>query len=78
MPTESVSIGYPITLTQNIVYALPPVKCNLYASAGTFEQSNTLDFTVNTPVTLIEGQFPVSGGFIRSTAGDATVILKRD
>ena len=79
MPLEYISTGRPTTLLQNVVYALPPVKCTLYTSgAPTLVQSNTSDMAVTTPVTLVEGQYTVAGAFIKSTAGNAVITLNRD
>jgi adhesin HecA-like repeat protein len=73
-------IGMPVTLVQNVAYALPAVECVLYTDAATptLQVSNTPAFTLNTALTLTAGAVAVTGGFIKSTAGAATVTLKRD
>jgi len=82
MPTEALTIGDIHNLIQNVVYALPATKCLLYCStvAATFQQSDTVTFTVNSPLALTAaGQAEVAGGFIRCTsAGPVGVYLKRD
>jgi len=78
MPTELISIGPPTTLLQNVVYALPASRCLLFCdTAATLQQSNTLAFTNNVALTFVDGQSEVAGGFIRSTAGNAVVTLKK-
>jgi hypothetical protein len=76
--TPGLQLGVTTTLTQNISYALPGRKCKLYSSTAnpTFTQSNDVAFAASTACTLVEGAYEMSGGFIRSTAGDAVVILK--
>ena len=81
MPTGLLSCGYPYTITQNVVYALPVVKTTVFCgdSAPTLEQSNTVDFTAKSAVTLTAGQAQLAGGFIRSTGPTpVTIILSRD
>jgi len=80
MPTEVLSPGPVWTLLQNVVYALPPVRCRLFtdSTAPALQQSNTLAFTANVVVALVDGAAEVSGGFIRATAAaGAIVTLKR-
>lgn len=79
MPTEAISIGPVWTLNQNQIYALPGVACILFTDAATptFQQSNSLAFTNNVPVTLVGGAATVSGGWIRCTSGTVSVTLKR-
>lgn len=68
-----------VTLTQNTIFALPADRCLLFTSTAgaTFQQSNDVAFGNNTAVTLTGGQAELAGGFIRSTAGDAVVTLKK-
>ncbi len=76
---ELLSIGPLITMTQNVVYALPRRRCKLYTNTAgaTFQQSNDSTFASSTAVTLVEGGYEVSATFIRSTAGDALVSLTK-
>jgi hypothetical protein len=78
MPTQVLSPGGPYTLTQNIVYALPAKRCLIFTdTAGvTLQQSNTVAFTANIAITLVDGQKEVAGGFIRSTAGDCNLTVR--
>lgn len=75
MPTVTVqlTIGPVITLTQNVVYALPGRRCLFYADTGTFTQSS--DGTNFTAITLTNQQAELAGAFIKSTAGDADIRL---
>lgn len=80
MPTASLSIGPVQTLVQNVVYALPPVRCLLFtdATTPTIQQSTTVGFTANVALSLTNGQAEVSGGFIRCTnLATCNITLKR-
>lgn len=70
MPTELLSIGYPIPIIQNEIYALPAKKVLMFCdvAAATFFQSNTLAFTTSVAVTLVNGGAELAGGFIRCTS----------
>ena len=70
MPTELLSIGYPIPITQNQIYALPAKRVLMFtdATGPTFFQSNTLAFTASIAVTLVNGQAELAGGFLRCTS----------
>ena len=77
---ECLTLGPLHTLTQNTVYCLPPVRCKLYtnSSGAVFQQSNDSAFASSTAVTLVEGAYEVSGGFIRATnVGGALIKLSR-
>lgn len=78
--TTVISLSFPITLVQNTIYALPTKSCRLFCdtAAAAFQQSNTVEFTANVAVTLVDGQATLNGGFIRSTAGNALVMLKEE
>lgn len=80
MATELLSQGYPLTLVQNQIYALPSRRCLLFSqSGGTIEQSNEVGFSTAKAVTLdTNNQAEVAGGFIRQTAaaGGLVVTLK--
>ena len=75
---QLLSIGYPQTLTQNVIYALPARRCLLFVdtAGAALEQSNTAAMTADVNITLVDGQKEVAGGFIRSTAADCIVTLK--
>lgn len=79
MPTEVLSIGYPIPIVQNTIYALPSRRVLMFSDAAgpTFFQSNTLAFTVSVAVVLTNGEAELSGGFIRCTsAAPGNITLK--
>lgn len=73
------SIGYPQTLTQNVVVALPARRCLLScdSAAPGLEQSNDVAFGTLKAVTLdSNNQAEVAHKFLRSTAaGGAVVVL---
>jgi len=75
--TESFSTGYPHTMVQNQVYALPARRCLLFSeSGGTIEQSNTVGFSVAKALTLdTNNQAEVAGGFIRQTAAAGGLVV---
>lgn len=79
MPTNTVPMGSPFAMVQNTIYALPPVQCSIYsdATSPTIQQSQTVEFTANTSVTLTAGAGVVNGGFIRCTSGAINITLKR-
>lgn len=75
---QLITIGVPTTLTQNVIYALPARRCMLFCdtAGAALEQSNTAAMTADVNMTLSDGQHEVAGGFIRSTAADALVVLR--
>jgi len=77
--TELIQQGVPTTLTQNVVYALPGRFGILFCetAGAALEQSNTVGFAVDINMTLTDGESPVAGAFIRSTAADALVVIRR-
>lgn len=80
MPTAMLLLGQVQTMAQNVVFALPPMRCVLFCSTAgpTFQQSNDVAFGDNAAVTLSGGQAEVCGGFVRNTnAASAIVILKK-
>ena len=79
MPIQSLPIGYPTLMLQNVIYACPARLCTMYCdvAAATFEMSNTSTMILATAVTLdANEQIDVAGSFIRSTAGNANVVFK--
>ena len=80
MATELLSIGPPITLVQNQIYALPAVKTTLFtdATTPTIQQSTTAAFTANVVVTLTGGMGTLTGGWLRTTSSGVVITLKRD
>lgn len=80
MPTELFSPGRPISILQNVVYALPVSRCLLFCdvAAATFEQSTTSAFTLAVALTPdANEQIEVAGGFIRCTSGTVNITLKK-
>lgn len=78
-PTESaaITLGRIITLTEDIIYVLPPqvVNVTVITSAGTIEVS--LDAITWQEMTLDNNKnFTTSAVFIRSVDGDSDVIAK--
>ena len=79
MSTQLLSIGYPQSIVQNAIYALPARRCSLFCdtAAVTLFQSNDIGFTASTALTLTSGQAEVGGGFLKCTsAGPVLVELK--
>lgn len=76
--TELIQAGIVTTLIQNVVYATPGKSCLLFCSTAgaAFEQSNSATFADSKTIPLTSGEGVVGGAFIRSTAGDAAIILK--
>jgi hypothetical protein len=80
MATEALSTGVLITMTQNQIYALPGSSCLLFSNTAgaAFEMSNDPTFASSIAQTALEGTIgALVGGFIRSTAGNALVMLKK-
>lgn len=79
MPTELLSIGQPILITQNVVYALPSSRVRLFCETTTavIQQSNTVAFTTNAAVTLGDGMQDLAGAFIRCTSGSVIIKLAK-
>ena len=80
MATTLLSCGYPFTLLTNQVYALPVCKVTCFSSSvtPTIEQSNDITFAEKTAITFTAGQSTLGGVYIRATAGNPVVTLKRD
>lgn len=81
MPTQTISCGPVTAVTQNTVFALPPVRALLTCDtvAATFVHSNDVAFGVSAPLALsAAGEVEVGGGFIKLTsAGPVNVVIKR-
>ena len=79
MPRELLSIGRPILMTQNVVYALPARRCFMMCdtSTATFEQSNSETMVPAVALTPnADEQNDVGGAFIRCTSGNVLITLK--
>ena len=71
--------GQQQVLTQNVIYALPPMRVLLFtdATTPTIEQSTTPTFTANVAVSLTNGQAELAGGYIQCTSGNINAFLKK-
>jgi hypothetical protein len=72
MPTTLVSCGPPTTLTQNQVYAVPAVSCDIQSTIAL--ESALLAVG---PWTAFTSAL-VTGAFIRCTTGNAVVTLRQN
>jgi len=69
--------GVITTLTQSVIYALPPKRCLLYASTGTFTVSNDSAMVTSTAITVdTNNQAELAAAFIRCTTSDISVVVK--
>lgn len=78
MATEVLSMGYPLTMTQNTIYALPSVPVRLFTetTAAVIKLSNIAAMTTTTTITLTTGISDVlPAGFIQCTSGTINVKL---
>lgn len=71
MPLESIPIGPSTTLTQNVVYALPAVSCEIITSLALQSSLDGTNFTAFTSGI-------VNGAFVRCTTGNAVVTLRKN
>lgn len=73
----SIMPGVITSLTQSTVYALPPKRCLLYATTGTFTLSNDSAMTTSTAVTVdTNKQVEVAAAFIKCTTNTIDVVVK--
>ena len=76
---ELLSIGYPQTLTQNTIYALPGRRTLLFSdgAGAAFDVATEESMAIHIgPLTLADGMHDLSGAFIRCTSGNVRVTLK--
>lgn len=76
MPTETLSAGRIYTLTQDVIYALPPTKVMIQSSA-VCELSLVVGTTGFAAVTATTTGVETVAGFIRCTTTGATVSVKK-
>ena len=76
MPTL-LSIGYPQTMTQNEVYALPACKVTVLAQVAVEHSVQVgAGFVALTGSETVGA--PTAGGFLRCTTGNCIVSIKKD
>lgn len=78
MPTTLLSIGYPQSMVQNQIYALPArrVLFSTDAAAPTIQTADDVAFALPIAITLTNGQAELGAAFIRVTsAGPINVRL---
>jgi hypothetical protein len=77
---ELIDVGVLVTLTADVIYALPQKRVLLFTNTAgaAFDVSNDSSFATHIgPITLVEGKYELSGGFIRATnQGGALCIFK--
>ena len=74
MPTEVISVGPPITLVQNQVYAMPGRVVRVHALAVLEISPDGLTFDTLTASDTVGTE--VASGFIRSTSASNVITLK--
>lgn len=77
MPTQMLDFGYPQTMIQNQIYALPPMGVVLITctdGVSTFEDANDVAFTIPHAIGVAgTGGLTVARAFIRVTNQNALV-----
>jgi hypothetical protein len=74
---EALQPGLPTTFLQNVIYALPSIKCQIFGDQS-LETSATFNGTFQNIVgSNIEPGMITTGGFVRCTTGIAQVVAKR-
>ena len=73
-----IDVGVVLTLTQNVVYALPQKRVKMFTSTAgaAFSLSNDSAFGAAIVPTLVEDSYETVAGFIKSTAADALCTFK--
>jgi hypothetical protein len=74
--TTAIPLGYPVTMTEDLVYALPGRACLVSVQGSTTiefsnDNSNWTAITIDT-----NKNFQTAGGYIRSTGSTAVVTAK--
>jgi len=74
MPTETVTIGPPISLVQNVVYALPPRAGRIHALAAIEISVDGVAWDALTGAETVGAD--IASGFVRCTTANTTAIFK--
>lgn len=72
MPTMTIPIDRPTAITQNIVYAIPPISVEVQTT-NALQSSLFVDTGFSSFAAAI-----ITGCFIRCTVGNATVTLRKN
>ena len=75
MPTELVSCGPPITILQNVVYALPASAGRLHSLAAVEISPDGVTWDALTNSETVGAD--VASGFVRCTTGNTTLVFKK-
>jgi len=74
VPTETVTIGPPIVITQNVVYAMPPRAGRIHALAAIEISVDGIAWDALTGAETVGAD--VASGFVRCTTANTTVMFK--
>lgn len=76
--TTLINIGFPITLTEDISYAMPKRRTLGYCDPdAVLEASDDVAFTNPTVIDVgTSGEFETAAAFIRATADDVPIVLR--
>ena len=72
MPTKVVAVGYPCTLTQNVVFALIPKTCRLLSTAAIEGSPDGTTWIALTGANTIGAD--TAAAFVRCTTASPTII----
>lgn len=75
--TYTISAGVPTAIAQNVVWALPPRKVTVLATAAVEHSADNSNWTALTAANTVSA--PTAAGWLRcTTTGGATVVVKVD
>lgn len=75
MPVQSIQVGVPTVITQNVVYALPASKCFIQALAAVEVSIDNSTWAVLASSTTGAASGAV---YVRCTTGNTTIVCKPD
>lgn len=75
MPTQSIQVGVPTTITEDVVYALPARACHIYSSVALEISYDGTNF-VAMAVSATNSAPIVAAPFVRCTTAAAVVTCK--